>query len=1205
MGPAIKAQTVQQGPRREVMRGRVLTDSGVAIGGASVVATASLNHESHSTRTDTVGRYEIVFERGTGDYTVQVSAAGRKDFQTRVSRTNADSVLLMNVRLAPTTQQVPQLGRVRVQANRRQKPPIQDNSTPGIGATQQQVGLFGTAPSDQGDLAAMAASLPGVTLVPNADGSPAGFSVLGLPPSQNLATLNGLNFGGAQVPMAAFTTTQLQTSAYDASVGGFSGGLLSVTLGRGPDYSLGNATVLFDDPALQLTDPTGALLGQRYRNIQLSASRAGPFIRNKLFYNVSGQGGRRTSDLVTLDNADAASLATVGVSDQTVKGLLQTLDGLRGFPLQAGAAQVVTTNASALGRFDILPTANRTLNVTLNGAARRASPVQAGLTTLASQAGTLDTWNGGAQLDFARYVADFYLVRARSGISSAGSNGAAAVRVPEGRVLVGSLLPNGEPGLATLGFGGSSRFPRRTRNWTWQTTTEASWFLPDNRHRPKVAAGAQLDGYAGDEVSNRLGSFTFNSLDDLARGRPAMFSRTLSGGQWRSREASGWVSLGDLWRVTDRFSVQFGLRGEANHYPTAPAYNPLVDSLFQVRTDRVPNSVRLSPRFGFTWAYGRESRINGFGARPKGSIHGGFGEFRSILPVALIGPALAGSGLPGALQHVTCVGPAAPVPEWADYVSDVTRIPTACVDGVGANGFSDAEPNVTFFLPNYDAARARRASLGWSGRLLPFARLSADAIYSRNVNQPGSIDVNFNATPRFMIPAEGGRQAFADPDRIYTATGGIDPLASRLSPRLSRVVGLTSDLRSETRQLQLTLRPSGFFLTRYWFLNYAYTRARDQVRGFDGAALGDPGLAAWGISTGDIRHALTGTLSWEFGDGGNLSLTGQVHSGIPFTPLVQGDINGDGLSNDRAFVFDPAIIADPAFAGDMAELFRGVPRSVRECLDRQLGHVAERNSCRGPWTSAAWLTMSTSGRSFGLTDRARLSLTANNLFAGFDQILHGGAHIHGWGQPAVPDPNLLVVKGFDPAARSFRYAVNPSFGDTRPLRSALRTPFRLTFAVSLTLGSPYQRQLLDDVLAPGRSRRGDRLTAAQIGRRYENSGFYDPVPTLLAATDSLLLTSDQAAQLRQIGKRYTAATDSIWRQLGVYLAALDTRYDENTALRRTHEAKLEAYAELEVAAGEINSILSPEQMHFLAPEIQAMLDVRSIERMRRRELRSY
>lgn len=1205
IGPAIKAQTVQQAPRQEFIRGRVLTDSGAAIGGASVVATASLDHESHSTRTDTVGHYEIVFERGTGDYTVQVSAASYPSFQGRVTRKNADSVLILNVTLTHNAQQVPQLVPVRVQGNRRQKPPIQDNGTPGIGATQQQVGLLGVAPSDQGDLSAMAASLPGITLVPSSDGSPPGFSALGLSPSQNAVTLNGLNFGGVQVPTAALTTARLQTSAYDPSVGGFSGALLSVTLGRGPDYTLGNATVLFDDPALQWTDPTGSRLGQRYRNVQLSASEAGPIVRDKLFYNVSVQGGRRTNDLVTLDNADAAALAAVGVSAQTVEALLGTLDRLGVSQSQPGATEVVNTNGTFLGRLDILPTVNRTLSLTLNGTGRRSAPTQLGPTALASQAGTLNTWNGGAQAEFARYVADFYLIRVRSGLSAGGSNGAAALPIPEGNVLVGSVLSNGQQGLATLGFGGSNRFPRHTRKWSWQTTTEASWFVPDNRHRPKIAAGAQVDGYTSDDASNRLGTFTFNSLEDLAGGRAAMFTRTLSGGQWQSREASGWISLGDLWRVTDRFSLQFGVRGEANRYGTAPAYNPLVDSLFQLRTDRVPNAARVSPRLGFTWAYGRESRVSGFGARPRGTFRGGVGEFRSMFPVTLVGPALAATGLPGALEQLTCVGPAAPPPEWNAYVADIHRIPVECAGGLGSSAFSDSQPPIILFVPNYNAPRAQRASLGWSGRFLPFARLSADAIYSRNLNQPGSMDMNFNPTSFFVIPGEGGRKVFVDPARIDTATGGIDPLASRLSPRLSRVVGLTSDLRSETRQLLFTMSPSGFFLSRFWLLSYAYTRARDQVRGFDGAALGDPRLAAWGTSTGDVRHAITGTLSWAFGDEGNVSLTGQVHSGVPFTPVVQGDINGDGLSNDRAFVFNPATVADQALARGMAEVFRGAPRAVRECLARQLDRVAARNSCRGPWTSAGWLTMGTSGRSLGLTNRARLSLTASNLLAGFDQILHGGAHLRGWGQPAIPDPNLLVVNGFDPAALRFRYTVNPSFGDTRPARNALRTPFRLTFVISLTLGRPYQRQLLEDVLAPGRTRRGTRLTADEIKQRYVNSGFYDPVPTLLAATDSLLLTADQAARLSEVGKRYTAATDSIWRELGAYLAALDTQYDEHSALRRTHEAKLEAYAELEAAAREINAILSPEQMHFLAPEIQAMLDVRTIEQMRRRELESY
>ena len=36
--------------------------------------------------------------------------------------------------------------------------------------------------------------------------------------------------------------------------------------------------------------------------------------------------------------------------------------------------------------------------------------------------------------------------------------------------------------------------------------------------------------------------------------------------------------------------------------------------------------------------------------------------------------------------------------------------------------------------------------------------------------------------------------------------------------------------------------------------------------------------------------------------------------------MVIGDVNGDGYSNDRAFIFDPASVSDPAMAAAMNRL---------------------------------------------------------------------------------------------------------------------------------------------------------------------------------------------------------------------------------------------------------------------------------------------
>ena len=54
-----------------------------------------------------------------------------------------------------------------------------------------------------GDLSAMAATLPGITLIPGADGAASGISVLGLGADQNNITLNGLNFSGTDLPRDA------------------------------------------------------------------------------------------------------------------------------------------------------------------------------------------------------------------------------------------------------------------------------------------------------------------------------------------------------------------------------------------------------------------------------------------------------------------------------------------------------------------------------------------------------------------------------------------------------------------------------------------------------------------------------------------------------------------------------------------------------------------------------------------------------------------------------------------------------------------------------------------------------------------------------------------------------------------------------------------------------------------------------------------
>src|SRR6185295_5113579 len=97
-------------------------------------------------------------------------------------------------------------------------------NNPDISGTERAVNPSALAANQLGDLAAMAASLPGVLLVPGADGDPSGFSVLGLGTDQNSTTLNGQNLEGSNLPRDASVSASLVTAPYDVSRGGFSGG---------------------------------------------------------------------------------------------------------------------------------------------------------------------------------------------------------------------------------------------------------------------------------------------------------------------------------------------------------------------------------------------------------------------------------------------------------------------------------------------------------------------------------------------------------------------------------------------------------------------------------------------------------------------------------------------------------------------------------------------------------------------------------------------------------------------------------------------------------------------------------------------------------------------------------------------------------------------------------------------------------------------
>ena len=284
---ALAAQT-------DVIRGRVTNSEGLPLAGVRVTATSIPGNVTREVRTSDRGLYQIAFQGGTGDYMMGFAMIGYVFRQFEIKRLADEEVLIADARLA-----VIQLDTISVVAPVQQR--VGRNSqTPDVGGTERPISPANVAIDQQGDIAAMAASLPGVLLVPGIDGGPDGFSVLGLGADQNSVTLNGMELGANGLPRDAQVSTTLSTSPYDASRGGFSGANFNIRSSSGSNFRSRGLSVVVSAPQMQWTDPAAQALGTEYTNLSLGGLMSGPIKLNKAFYNVSFQLGRQSRDNQTL-----------------------------------------------------------------------------------------------------------------------------------------------------------------------------------------------------------------------------------------------------------------------------------------------------------------------------------------------------------------------------------------------------------------------------------------------------------------------------------------------------------------------------------------------------------------------------------------------------------------------------------------------------------------------------------------------------------------------------------------------------------------------------------------------------------------------------------------------------------------------------------------------------------------------------------------
>jgi len=1182
----------------DVIRGRIIGPDSVPIERATVTVTSLNGNITRNARTDKAGRYQIVFPGDEGDYIVNVAALGFAAKKFEIKRTGDQEILVADAKLLKSATQ---LDAVKVQAARDK--PIRDDTRPDVGGSERAINS-GLISADQlGDLAALAASLPGVQLVPSADGGPSGFSVLGLGADQNSMTLNGMPFGGGNIPRDANVSTSLSTSPYDVSRGNFSGGLLNIRTGRASNFIVRSGSANIDAPRAQWTDAAGRALHQQYANISAGGLFAGPIQSDKSFFNLSYQLGRRQSDLQSLLNTDAIGLQTAGLAPDSVRRLLGIL-GQAHIPQTVGSVPNNRYNDQALilGSFDVTPptsTTGQAFNITYNASVNRSTAVSMVPTELPSHSGDRTNWSAGLQGKHTNYFG-FLLSETSLGISRNKNYGTPYLDLPSGNVRVNSAFADGTPSVQNVGFGGNPAMNTSVTTTGAQFTNMLSWVSENNKHRIKFGTEFRRDQYAQDLTTNQLGTFNFNSLADLEAGKPATFTRQLSPRTRSESEYIGAFSLGDSYRPNSNVQVTYGVRLDGNRFTSEPTLNPDVERLLGVSNDNVPNRFYLSPRLGFSWTYGAGPQIGGFDGAfrgPRATVRGGIGMFQSTPNAAAIGNAMDNTGLPSAVQQLACVGLAAPTPDWAAYMASTGAVPSTCANGQTSTVFSSTAPNVSLFDKNYVSPRSLRSNLQWQSPVLG-NRFGAtvDVTYSLNLNQGSTYDLNFKPEQRFTLANEAGRPVFAQATSIFPTTGSIATSEARVTNAFSHVSQLRSDMKSEAKQIMLSVSPMTFSSVFGWGLSYVYANTREQYRGFTSTD-GNPTSVAWGRSPFDSRHQLQYRLSWNAFDYIRIGWNGSFRSGTPYTPTVSGDINGDGYGNDRAFVFDPSKTSDATLASGMQSLLANGSSSARDCLNSQMGRIAARNSCQGPWTTTANLTFSFNPIKVKMPQRATVSFQLSNPLSAADMLLHGENSLHGWGQSAFPSGQLLFVRGFDAASQRYKYEVNQRFGATAISQSIFRNPVVLTTMLRFDVGPTRERQALTQMLDRGRALDGQKMQEPAL-KAFGPIGIQNPMAVILRQADTLELTPQQADSLAVLNRGFALKLDSIWTPTAKYLAGLPTKYDQDEAYdhyRRARETSVDALVKV---APTVKSLLTADQMRKLPTYITPFLDRRYLASVR-------
>ena len=1165
-GPAFPTKLPAQGGN-VVVSGRVIARDGSSVANASIEIRPANTKEAQTVPLVRDGTFRFSISPTARAVTITVTTTRFENFSITIPvQSGSDELRIPDVVLIPKAQVLPQ---VRAVAQRPR--PSREEGPPAPGPGERSLSLdpaLVLAGDLSGDPAYAMSGLAGIQVVESTNGGPPQISIAGLSSGLNRTTLNGSVAPGK--PPRDGAILQVLLNSYDATRA--SGSLVTNwSLLSGSFTPVRRLHATLSVPETQWTTAEGKDVGARILSPTLSGNIAGQGKSPVRFVNTSFQLAMQSATVPSLLSASSRSVIALGFAPESIDRLRRGLSSL-GIPVDGNARLTRrSSQASVYSRIDLTGNAVATALSNLDGSISAAGPGRTGdvgyvvvggsvantqtpgiaATVLPNYRTATSAASGTVQGVWSHFGNSGFLTESRIAVSTNRARVEPGNTLPGASVLFGSI---GFDQLATAGIaqlGGTGGSAGTSRGLVIHGMNETRWNTQNARHEYKVAVESSKErlNTARDPGS---GAFDFQSLADYLANTPSTFTRRLDAVQSEYTAVRAAVGLGDTYRRSRYVSVQYGVRIEREEISSDAPRSVLVDSLFARDARSLPAWTAFSPMLGFTWILDRDAY--GF---PNYShrLSGGIRDYRGSLPLASLATRPDRLGQLGEPLVLRCIGATTPRPDWSGYASGAVAAPRQCSAGNSGSALAQSVSDADLFSPDFTIGHSWRADLAFDYSFPGDVFTTLHGMLAANSAQSLPFDLNFSAVERGRLASEAMRPLFVEPNNIVPATGSLNSSDSRRFTQFGMVAEhrSTGAGRAQTIGITLARRPSFSFYSNGIqtpiSFDYTYADIRTQSNGFAGTTSRDPRSIEWDRNAFS-RHTILLSGAVRVPDVVTAAFGLQLRSGVGFTPIVASDINGDGLTNDRAFVFD-ANASSSSYVSGLNELLNTLSRGVRGCLAAQVGTVAQANSCGGPWSATANASLTVDSYRIGLQNRGSVRFVLSNLAAGADLLLHGATNTRGWGQPTYPDPILFYVRGFDASTNRFRYATNPRFGSASAFRAAFATPFRLSVDVSVDVGRSQERRMMEQRLNPRNPE--TPLTREEIVDRLAWRG-PELFARVVALADSLRLSSAQVDSLTAWSKRHSAFRDSVYQALAVFLWAQRGVYSSADVQRRWRDA---------------------------------------------------